>query len=61
MRSRNEPTIRTKKNLLSEQYIATDRNNNSDFKVIDKSLLHYKQTQALPKEKTRDNFLIPNL
>ncbi len=28
------------KNLLSEQYIATDRNNNSDFKVIDKSLLH---------------------
>ena len=49
------------KNLLSEQYIATDRNNNSDFKVIDKSLLHYKQSQALPKEKTRDNFLIPNL
>lgn len=31
------------KNLLPEQYIATDRINNSDFKVIDKTLLRYKQ------------------
>ena len=46
------------KNLLPEQYIATDRINNSDFKVIDKSLLHYKKSQALPK-KTRDNLQNP--
>ena len=41
------------KNLLPEQYIATDRINNSDFKVIDKSLLHYKKSQVLPKKNQR--------
>ena len=41
------------KNLLPEQYIATDRIDNSDFKVIDKSLLHYKKSKALPKKNQR--------
>jgi hypothetical protein len=37
------------KNLLPEQYIATDRINNSDFKVIDKTLLRYKKNHTKRK------------
>ena len=40
------------KNLPSEQYFAADRINNSALKLINKPPLHYKQSQALPKEET---------
>ena len=48
------------KNLLPEQYIATDRINNSDFKVIDKTLLRYKQKPYQEKnpERWRWNMLL---
>ena len=40
------------KSLPSEQYFTADRINNSALKLINTPPLHYKKSQALPKEET---------
>ena len=40
------------KNQPSEQYLSADHINNSALKLINNPSLHYKESQALPKEET---------